>query len=108
MGFGFRKSFKIAPSVRLNIGKKGVSSVSVGGKGARVNVTKEGTRTTLSSPGTGLSYSSYKPHNQKAQKTNRQPDYNNPDNILGYPKSEWEILAVVGFIILILFIWIII
>ena len=41
MGFGFRKSFKIAPGVRLNVGKKGISSVSVGGKGARVSVGKK-------------------------------------------------------------------
>ena len=40
MGFNFRKSFKIAPGVRLNVGKKGISSVSVGGKGARVSVGK--------------------------------------------------------------------
>lgn len=107
MGFGFRKSFKIAPGVRLNVGKKGVSSVSLGGKGARVNVGKKGTRTTLSAPGTGLSYSSYKPHNQNSPNAKRQPDYDNPDNILGYPKSDWVVLAVVGFIILMLFIWII-
>jgi hypothetical protein len=41
MGFGFRKSFKIAPGVRLNVGKKGISSVSVGGKCARVSVGKK-------------------------------------------------------------------
>ncbi len=30
MPFRFRKSFKIAPGVRLNIGKHGISSVNVG------------------------------------------------------------------------------
>lgn len=107
MGFGFRKSFKIAPGVRLNVGKKGVSSVSIGGKGVRVSVGKKGTRTTLSAPGTGLSYSSYKAHNKNNQKDKQQPDFSNPDNFLGYPKSEWIISGIVGFIVLMIFIWII-
>lgn len=38
MGFNFRKSLNIAPSIRLNITEKGVSSVSSGGKGACVNI----------------------------------------------------------------------
>lgn len=59
MGFNFRKSFKIAPGVKLNVSKKGISSVSLGGKSARVNLGKKGTRTTVGIPKTGLSYSSY-------------------------------------------------
>lgn len=69
MGFNFRKSFKIAPGVRLNVGKKGISSVSVGGKGVRVSVGKKGTRTTVSAPGTGLSYSTFSPRT-KTENTN--------------------------------------
>lgn len=65
MGFNFRKSFKIAPGLRLNVGKKGISSVSIGGKGARVNVSKNGTRTTVGIPGTGLSYSSFSSNKRK-------------------------------------------
>ncbi|WP_411676723.1 DUF4236 domain-containing protein [Acinetobacter pittii] len=65
MGFNFRKSFKIAPGVRLNVGKKGISSVSIGGKGARVSVGKKGTRTTVGIPGTGLSYSSFSSNKKK-------------------------------------------
>ena len=57
MGFGFRKSFKIAPGVKLNTGKRG-ASLSVGGKGLTANISKRGTRTTASIPGTGLSYTS--------------------------------------------------
>lgn len=64
MGLNFRKSFKIAPGVRLNVGKKGISSLSVGGKGARVSVGKKGARSTISAPGTGLSYSSYQSFRQ--------------------------------------------
>lgn len=62
MGLNFRKSFRIAPGVRLNVGKKGISSISVGGKGARVSVGKKGVRSTVSAPGTGFSYSSYQPY----------------------------------------------
>ena len=56
MGFRFRKSIKLMPGVRLNIGKSGVSA-SVGVKGASVNVGKRGVRGTVGVPGTGISYS---------------------------------------------------
>ena len=56
MGFRFRKSVKIAPGVRLNIGKKSVG-ISAGVKGARVSVNSKGRVTkTVGIPGTGLSY----------------------------------------------------
>lgn len=61
MGFNFRKSLKIAPGVRLNITKNGISSISLGTKGAKVNLGKKGTRTTVGLPGTGMSYSSFSP-----------------------------------------------
>ena len=54
MGFRFRKSVKIAPGVRLNIGKKSVG-ISAGVKGARVSVNSSGRKTTtVGIPGTGL------------------------------------------------------
>ena len=57
MGFRFRKSFKIAPGVRGNVGKKSVG-ISAGVKGARVSVNSSGRKTTtVGLPGTGLSYS---------------------------------------------------
>lgn len=64
MGLNFRKSFKVAPGIKLNVSKKGISSVSAGVKGARVSVGKKGTRTTVGVPGTGLSYSSHKSHSK--------------------------------------------
>ncbi len=73
MGFNFRKSLKIAPGVRLNITKKGVSSVSLGGKGARVNLGKKGTKTTVGMPGTGLSYSSFSPKQVKKETAQSEP-----------------------------------
>ena len=56
MGLRFRKSIKIAPGVRLNIGKKSVG-ISAGVKGARVSVNSSGRVTkSVGIPGTGLSY----------------------------------------------------
>ena len=56
MGFRFRKSFKIAPGVRVNVGKKSVG-ISAGVKGACVSVNSSGRKTTtVGIPGTGLSY----------------------------------------------------
>lgn len=72
MGFRFRKSIKIAPGVRLNVTKKGISSVSVGKRGATVNVGKKGTRGTVGLPGSGLSYSAYQAHN-KAKSAKSKP-----------------------------------
>lgn len=57
MGFRFRRSFKIAPGFRINLGKNG-ASVSVGRRGAHYTVSTSGRRTTtVGIPGTGLSYS---------------------------------------------------
>lgn len=61
MGWRFRKSFKVLPGVRMNVGSKGVTSWSFGGRGARVNVGKRGVTTTYSLFGTGLSYRTFKP-----------------------------------------------
>ena len=55
MGLRVRKSVKVGP-VRVNLSKSGVG-VSAGVKGARVTKTADGkTRTTVSVPGTGVSY----------------------------------------------------
>ncbi len=69
MGFGFRKSFKVAPGVRLNVGKTR-SSLSVGGKGLTTNVSKRGVKTTASIPGSGLSYTT-KPSPKKRTTTKK-------------------------------------
>lgn len=59
--FRFRRSFRIAPGLRLNIGKRS-TSVSVGVRGAHVTFGKSGTRTTVGVPGTGLSYTEVAPN----------------------------------------------
>ncbi len=57
MGFRFRRSVKLMPGVRLNVGL-GRSSLTLGGRGATVNLSSRGARTTLGIPGTGLSWTS--------------------------------------------------
>ena len=75
MGFNFRKSLKIAPGVKLNITKKGISSLSVGKNGARVNIGKKGVRTTAGIPKTGLSYSKFSSYENK-NRAATQPESN--------------------------------
>ena len=60
MGLSFRKSVKIAPGVKLNLGKKS-AGISVGGKyGGMSFNSKGGVRARTSIPGTGLSYTTGK------------------------------------------------
>lgn len=69
MGFRFRKSFKIAPGVRVNLNKKS-ASISVGTKGARITKSTSGrTTTTVGIPGTGISYSQSHTSKRKTSST---------------------------------------
>lgn len=55
MGFRFRQHLKVIPGVYLNVSSRGMS-VSVGGTGATLNLSRHGTRLTVGVPGTGISY----------------------------------------------------
>lgn len=55
MGFRIRKSIKVAPGVRLNFGKKGIST-SIGKRGAGITFGPTGTTAHVGIPGTGISY----------------------------------------------------
>lgn len=56
MGFKFRKSFKIAPGVKVNLNKKS-AGVTFGGKGFHYTVNSKGKRTSsVGVPGSGLYY----------------------------------------------------
>lgn len=111
MGFRFRKSFKVAPGVRVNLGKKS-ASVSFGVKGARHTISSTGRRTSsIGIPGTGLYYtkSKYaKKPGSKPKLTNNQ-EYVDPfqeveefneliEYILSFHKEcdynyDWEAIA---------------
>jgi len=55
MGFRFRKSFKVAPGLRVNLSKRGVGA-RVGRRGAGYSVGPSGRRASVGIPGTGVSY----------------------------------------------------
>jgi len=59
-GFRFRRRLQILPGLAINLSKNGLSSLSIGGRGATVNVPigRDGpARSTVGIPGTGLSWS---------------------------------------------------
>ena len=56
MAWQFRRRKKLLPGVTLNVGKRGPSSVSLGPRGAKLNLGRRGTMGTLTLLGTGLSY----------------------------------------------------
>lgn len=74
MGWNFRKSVKILPGVKVNIGKNGVSSVTVGGKVARTTIGKNGKVTqSVSIPGTGISYRETVKEGTTSKANNKKP-----------------------------------
>jgi Protein of unknown function (DUF4236) len=58
MGFRYRKSLRLSRGMRLNLTKRGISSVSMGRPGSMMNIGQKGVRSSLGIPGSGLSYSS--------------------------------------------------
>lgn len=100
MGLNFRKSFKIG-GVRLSIGKKGLSGVSMGVKGARVSLGKKGVRTTVSLPKTGLSYSKQYPFSSNNRSDNSPVQRNSESSGMSSGKK-----ILIGLILLFIVIWI--
>lgn len=88
MGFNFRKSIKIAPGVRLNVGKKS-SSLSFGGKGLRYSINTRGKRrATVGIPGSGISYST-----TSGGKTYKSPAYQKRQTLKQQQMQEKKELA---------------
>ena len=67
--FRFRRSFRLLPGVRWNLGKRS-SSVSLGGRGFHYTIGSAGTRTTVGLPGTGLAYTSVNRRKRSEQLSN--------------------------------------
>ncbi|MFT4503168.1 DUF4236 domain-containing protein [Caballeronia sp. 15711] len=65
MGWGFRKSIKLAPGIRINLSKSGVST-SIGGEGFTYNTRG---RVSASIPGTGIRFT----HSLKSARRTSQP-----------------------------------
>jgi hypothetical protein len=55
MTWRFRRSVRLAPGFRLNLGKRS-ASLSVGERGFTTNLSRRGVRSTFSLAGTGFSY----------------------------------------------------
>src|SRR5258705_335428 len=71
--FRFRRSIRILPGVRINVGKRS-ASMSVGVRGAHVTFGgPQGTRTTVGLPGTGLSYTEVSKPQQMPPGAAQQP-----------------------------------
>jgi hypothetical protein len=95
MGFRFRRSIKILPGIRLNFGKRGVST-SIGVRGAHVTIGKTGTRTTVGLPGSGLSYTHLeRPHREVSTATAAEP----PTNAEATQGSAWRGFLWIGLIV---------
>ncbi len=97
MGFRFRKSFKIAPGVKLNLNKKS-TGVTFGGKGFHYTVNSKGKRTsTVGIPGTGISYSSTSGGKSKTKKQERSAETMSTSNKKWYMKTGYIILLLMLF-----------
>lgn len=68
MALRFNRRIKIAPGIKVNVGLKGVSSATVGRRGASVNLGKKDAHLNIGVPGTGLSTRT-KVSNTDTQKT---------------------------------------
>ena len=100
MAWNYRKRIKIAPGIYLNLSKGGVST-SIGPKGAKISIGKNGTYLNTSIPGTGL-YS-----RTKLSGSGKSDSLNSlVENATGKPStSNWLFgLAIIFFIIGLIFI----
>lgn len=77
MGFRFRKKIKLCKLISLNVGKTGVTSMSVGKPGLTFNINDKGIKTTVGLPGTGLSYSTSRKTGNNTSTNNNTRDYSN-------------------------------
>jgi len=93
MGFRFYKSIKIGNAFRINFSKSGVG-YSFGGKGIRYTKTARGTtRTTLSIPGTGLSWSQEHGKGQSQPPAGHVPQQNSSGYLYSFQNADEVISA---------------
>jgi hypothetical protein len=80
MPFRFQRRAPMGGGSTLNIGKRGLNSVSFGRRGARFTIGRYGTRMTVGLPGTGLSYTSYSSHSS-GRKREPRVNYSDPTTL---------------------------
>ena len=92
MAWNYRKRIKIAPGIHLNLSKGGVST-SIGPKGAKVSIGKNGTFLNTSIPGTGLysrqKISSKRNTNNKKTTIDRKEHMENKKEAFFKPRNTW-------------------
>jgi uncharacterized protein DUF4236 len=64
MGFRFRRRLTLFPGFSLNLGRSGLTSVSVGTRCAHYTVGRRGARATVGIPGSGFSYTATTHHHR--------------------------------------------
>lgn len=92
MAVRFSKRIKIAPGVKFNISKSGIST-TVGVKGASVNLGKKGVFLNTSIPGTGLS------SRDRIGRTSSTTSAQNPSKVLWVGLGIIVALAVLALIV---------
>lgn len=101
VGFRFRRSLRIAPGLRLNFSKSGVST-SIGGRGTTFNIGPRGNRTTVGIPGTGLFWTATQNRQPRASPTTLlQSSSPGPPSSSGVQGCGWAaaliaVLALIG------------
>jgi len=85
MGWRYRSGIRLIPGIRVNLSKSG-ASLSVGGRGATVNLGRRGIRGTVGLPGTGLSYSETAPWHRRDGDQADQPPRTRP--------SGWPVVVI--------------
>jgi hypothetical protein len=74
VSFRFRKSAKIAPGIRVTVGKSS-SGISFGGTGGGISInSKTGVKARVSVPGTGISYTSKLSGQTKSRQSHHDED----------------------------------
>ena len=88
MSWRFKKRLRIIPGfLWINLSKKGPSSLSVGRRGATMNISPRGHQETIGVPGSGISY-------RTRRRRFRTPG-GNPRAVVGSRVSAAQIAAVV-------------
>ena len=87
MGLRFQKRIRLFKGVTLNLNKTG-ASVSLGGRGASVNIRGDKVTGNLGIPGTGISY------RERLDKPAGQLDESPAVQDAGEPINGWKVLAI--------------
>src|ERR1041385_8106551 len=99
MPIRFRKSYRVLPGVKVNVGKSGMS-FTVGPRGFHLTFGKRGVRQTVGIPGSGLSESSYifknEPESKKPKRSTSSHAKESEDEVANGSSDAEEELEGIG------------